>query len=312
MDTSFPKVSVLMLTRNHGAYLQQAIASVQAQSLQAWELLIGEDNSDDNTAAIAHKAAAADSRIRVFSSPDGPLGFHHNFNRLLEASLAPYVAFLEGDDWWSDPHKLELQLELLDQDPSLTFCGGRTLVVDQRLAPGPHAHSIGPPPGSLRLALADLISAYSFHFSSVLMRRDALQLPDWIFHQYCLDRPLYLLAALRGDAAVLDQPVSVYRLHQGGVWAPLSPLQRAHRSRSLFGAFRRHFPRRYRRLFQLTLSHILWSYLADAIAQRRRWESLAIVLMGVEAAPGLRLLRQPRPTVSSLWRVLRPLPIGVT
>lgn len=305
-------VSVLMLTYNHGAYLQHAIASVQAQSLHAWELLIGEDNSSDNTAEIAHKAAAADRRIRVFTSPGGSLGFHQNFTRLLEASHAPYVAFLEGDDWWSESHKLEAQVDLLDHDPTLSFCGGRTMVVDQRLVPGPHPASIGPPPGCLRLSFPDLIGAYSFHFSSVLMRRDALQLPDWIFRQYCLDRPLYLLAALRGDAAVIDQPVSVYRLHQGGVWAPLSPLQRARRSRSLFGSFRRHFPSRYRQLFQLTLSHILWSYLADAIAERRRWQTLIIVLMGVEAAPRLRLLRHPRTTAGSLWRVIRPLPNGMT
>ena len=325
------QVSVLMLTHNHGAYLQQAIASVQAQTLLAWELLIGEDGSIDDTGRIAREAALADPRIRVFDSPGGALGFHHNFARLLAAARSPYVAFLEGDDWWSEPRKLELQLALLDQDLSLAFCGGRTRVLDQRSScAGPVARSslsqsslvdggeasrgadlqIGPPSGCCRLVFEQLIAGYSFHFSSVLMRRDALQMPAWIFRQYCLDRPLYLLAALKGDAAVLDQVVSVYRLHQGGVWAPLSPLQRARRSRALFGAFCRHFPRRHRRNFRLALSHILWSYLADAIAQRRRWQTLAIVLMGVEAAPGLRLLQQPRPTAGSLWRALRPLPVA--
>jgi glycosyltransferase involved in cell wall biosynthesis len=312
MTAPAPVVSVLMLTYNHAAFLQQAIASVQAQTLQAWELLIGEDGSTDHTATIALKSAATDARIRVFSSPGGSLGFHRNFARLLEAAQAPYVAFLEGDDWWSEPRKLDLQVSLLEQDPTLAFCGGRTLVLDQRLIPGPHTASIGPSSDCLRLALPDLIGAYSFHFSSVLMRRDVLQLPDWIFRQYCLDRPLYLLAALRGDAAALDQPVSVYRLHQGGVWAPLSPLQRAWRSRSLFGALRQNFPRHYRRCFQLALSQILWSYLADAIAQGQRWQTLAILLMGVEAAPGLRLFRQQRPTAGSLWRVLSPLPIVIT
>lgn len=329
MPVDHPAVSVLMLTHNHGPYLQAAIASVQAQTLQTWELLIGEDGSTDHTARLAHEAALADARIRVFESPDGPLGFHRNFARLVKAAQAPYIAFLEGDDWWSEPRKLDLQVALLDRDSSLALCGGRTLVLDQRHfskpprlcsgidqaqpqelpdVSGSADQQIGPPPGCLRLGFEQLIGSYSFHFSSVLMRRDALQLPDWIFSQYCLDRPLYLLAALRGDAAVLDLFVSVYRLHQGGVWAPLSPLQRARRSRALFGAFCRHFPFRYRRRFRLALSHILWSYLADAIAQRRRWQTLAIVCMGVEAAPGLRLLRQPKPTAGSLWRVLRPLP----
>jgi glycosyltransferase involved in cell wall biosynthesis len=312
LDPEVPLVSVLMLTRNHEAFLQQAIASVQAQSFRQWELLIGEDASTDGTAAVAAAAAAADpERISVFSSPDGALGFHHNFARLLSQARGRFVAFLEGDDWWLTSTKLDVQVSLLDADPSLAFCGGRTMVLDQRLAlRSDPSREIGPPGGICRLGFEQLIDGYSFHFSSVLMRRQAVQLPEWIFHQYCLDRPLYLLAARQGDAGVLDECLSVYRLHQGGVWAPLTPLQQARRSRSLFAAFCRHFPRRYRSRFRLALSHILWSYLAEAIRQSLRWQTLAIVVMGIEAAPGLRLLREPRPTLGSLARALRPLAIS--
>jgi len=244
MPVAPPRVSVLMLTHNHAAYLRQAIASVQAQSLQAWELLIGEDGSSDDTGRIARSAALADPRIRVFDSPAGALGFHRNFARLLDAARAPYVAFLEGDDWWSEPCKLDLQLALLDQDSSLAFCGGRTRVIDQRSSPlqaAPEAW-IAPAAGRRRLSLVDLIEAYSFHFSSVLMRRQAVALPAWIYGQYCLDRPLYLLAARQGDAGVIEAELSVYRLHGGGAWAPLTPLQKALRSDALFQAFYRHFP----------------------------------------------------------------------
>lgn len=299
-----------MLTRNHEAFLQQAIASVQAQSFRGWELLIGEDASSDGTAQVAAAAAASDpDRIRVFASPDGALGFHRNFARLLERARAPFIAFLEGDDWWLEPTKLEAQLALLQADPSLAFCGGRTLVLDQRQVTKPlSSQQIGPPAGSHRLGFEQLIDSYSFHFSSVMMRREAVEIPEWIFHQYCLDRPLYLLAARQGDAAVLDQCLSVYRLHQGGVWASLTPLQQARRSRALFAAFMRHFPARYRPRFRLALSHILWSYLAEALRQRLRWQTLAIVVMGIQAAPALRLLRQPRPTLGSLARALGPRP----
>ena len=293
-----------MLTYNHGPFLQQAIASVKAQSLQAWELLIGEDASTDNTAAIAHAAAVGDSRVQVFSSPGGSLGFHHNFARLLAAARAPYVAFLEGDDWWHEPRKLELQVALLQSDSSLALCGGHTNVLDQRPNLETCDKHIGPAPGRDRLTFTDLIAAYSFHFSSVLIRRDVLDLPPWIFTQYCLDRPIYLLAASHGDAGVIHADLSVYRLHGGGVWAPLTPYERAWRSRQLFGSFSRNFPRCYRSLFRMTLSHILWGYLVDALHQKRRWEALAIVLMGVEAAPVLRLLKKPRPTYGSLLKIL--------
>lgn len=303
MQSSTPLVSVLMLTHNHGPYLKDAIASVQAQTLQAWELLIGEDASIDNTAAIAYAAAAEDPRIRVFNSPRGGLGFHHNFARLLAAAHAPYVAFLEGDDWWSEPRKLELQVEMLEQDISLSFCGGHTRVVDQRPAPSAHATSIGPPDGSQRLMLIDLIRAYSFHFSSVLMRRGVVELPAWIFRQYCLDRPLYLLAARHGDAGVVDAQLSVYRLHGGGAWAPLTAAQKARRSEALFSELKRQLPT-HRTAISRTLSRILWSYLAEALTARQRSGAARILAMAVWAAPGLRLVAELPLTLAATRRLV--------
>lgn len=305
MPSPPPLVSILMLTHNHGAFIHDAIASVQAQTLEDWELLIGEDGSTDNTAAIAHAAAARDPRIRVFTSPSGAVGFHRNFARLLASTIAPYVAFLEGDDWWSEPRKLELQVTLLERDNTLSFCGGYTRVLDQRTIHCAHVDQIGPSPGYTRLTLADLISAYSFHFSTILMRREAVQLPDWIFHQYCLDRPLYLLAACQGDAGVIDTPLSVYRLHSGGAWAPLSSLQKSQRSVNLFSELKRQLPA-YRNLLSLTLSHILWSYLAEALQLKRRIDAARILGMAVRAAPLLRLVKDVYPTLGVVRRLLRP------
>lgn len=306
MSAAAPQVSILMLTHNHAPFLADAIASVQAQSLRAWELLIGEDHSSDDTAVIAAKAAAADARIRVFSSPSGALGFHRNFARLLAAALAPMVAFLEGDDWWSEPRKLEFQVSLLEADSTLALCGGRTRIIDQRAGQDASAGCIGPAAGQQRLRLADLIDAYSFHFSSVMIRRSAVELPDWIYQQYCLDRPLYLLAALHGDAGIIDADLSIYRLHAGGAWAPLTPLQKAKRSCSLFHTFCLHFPANLQRRFRRSLSHILWGYLAVALQNKQRRQAFEILALGVKAAPGLRLLEQPRITAGALLRALRP------
>jgi glycosyltransferase involved in cell wall biosynthesis len=308
-----PLVSVLMLTRNHAPFLAQAINSVQAQSMANWELLIGDDHSTDGTGTIARQAAVNDQRIRVISSNAAPIGFHCNFSRLLAASRAPFVAFLEGDDWWCFASKLEQQLALLQADGSLAFCGGRTQVLDQRQPPQENRieatgwrQEISPPPGCHRITFDQLIDGYCFHFSSVLMRRHAVELPDWIRQSYCLDRPLYLLGACHGDAGVLDQVVSIYRLHGGGIWAPLSPLQKARRSHALFLSFCRHFPHQHRRRFRLALSHIHWSYLAEALQQNRRMQTLAILIFAIYAAPELRLHRQPRITIGVVLRALLP------
>lgn len=281
-----PQISVLMLTRNHAPFIGQAIASVQAQTL--WprlELLIGDDDSWDGTTEIVAVAAGQHPQcIRVWTSPQGALGFHRNFARLLAAARAPFVAFLEGDDWWCDPDKLALQLAMLTASPELAFCGSRT-----RLWPAPG--EIGPPPGSRRLGFEDLVRDYTFHTSSVLMRRSAVSLPPWIFNQYCLDRPLYLLAACHGDAGVLDRVTSVYRQHSGGVWSSLTPLAQARRSAALFAVMAQAFGSERAPLFAQAIGPILCSYLERALGQRRRREVVAILVLLVRSGtrlPGLR------------------------
>ena len=307
-----PLVSVLMLTRNHGAFLQQAIDSVIAQTLfNRCELLIGEDGSTDQTAAVAWAAAAAHpGQIWVFDSGATPLGFHRNFERLALAARGPFVAFLEGDDWWSDSSKLERQVQLLERQPELAFCGGRTRIWDGReSSPGQDDREIGPASQDSPLTFTDLIGSYSFHFSAVLMRRSALELPAWIYGQYCLDRPLYLLAARHGHAGVIDRCMSVYRLHGGGVWSPLGPLAKARRSQELFTTFTAVFERRYRRCFRRSLSAILWSYLAEALGRGQGPQAALILTMAVRASPWQRLWCQPRLTIAALVRTV--LPIGV-
>jgi glycosyltransferase involved in cell wall biosynthesis len=308
-----PRVSVLMLTRNHGDFIAQAIASVQAQSL--WpqlELLIGEDGSSDCTGQqVAAAARQHPQRIRAWTSPGGALGFQRNFARLLAAVRAPYVAFLEGDDWWSDPRKLAVQLALLDQDPSLALCGCRT-----RLEPG--GALIGPPPGSLRLGFAELVRAYSFHFSAVVIRRHAVELPAWIFDQYCLDRPLYLLAARQGDAGVVDAVMSVYRQHPGGVWSSLAPLPQARRSAARVAALEQAGEPALAPLFRQARLPILGRYLEQALRQRRRRQALAIVLLIGRRALRRGVRRDPGAVVFGLhWllavlrRLLVPQPVGL-
>ena len=301
-----------MLTRNHGAFLQQAIDSVIAQTFfESCELLIGEDGSTDQTAAVAWAAAAAyPGRIWVLESVAGPLGFHRNFERLADAARGIFVAFLEGDDWWSDPSKLERQVQLLQRQPELAFCGGRTRIFDGReLSSGQDFQEIGPAGEASSLSFTDLIGSYSFHFSAVLMRRTAMELPAWIFSQYCLDRPLYLLAARHGHAGVIDRCMSVYRLHDGGVWSPLGPLAKARRSQELFTTFTMEFEQRYRRSFRRSLSVILWSYLAEALRSGQGQQAALILAMAVRASPWQRLWRQPGLTIRALVRTI--FPIGV-
>lgn len=113
-----PVVSVLMLAYNHGAYLAQAIEGVLAQQTDfPIELLIGEDCSTDDTRAIALRYQAAyPQTIRIIGANHN-VGMHRNGQRLIETSRGNLIAFCEGDDYWTDPQKLQLQVGYLRTHP---------------------------------------------------------------------------------------------------------------------------------------------------------------------------------------------------
>ena len=118
-----PLVSVCMTTYNHEPYIAEAIESVLAQQTSfGVELVVGEDCSTDRTAAICREYAAKyPDRIRLVTSPEN-VGWRANYRRTFEACRGKYVAYLDGDDWWCDPRKLQMQADLMESDPGCGMC----------------------------------------------------------------------------------------------------------------------------------------------------------------------------------------------
>ena len=109
------RVFVALATRNAGAYLAAQLASIQAQTHDAWTLLVRDDRSHDHTVETLLAAARRDPRIELLSDFDGTLGIAANFGRLLETARergATHVFLADQDDVWQ-PDKLARQLAAL-------------------------------------------------------------------------------------------------------------------------------------------------------------------------------------------------------
>lgn len=109
-DRFNPLVSVIMPAYGAEAYIEEAIASVQAQTYENWELLVLEDCSPDRCAQIVEDMAREDSRIRLLRNEKN-MGVARTRNRGLDLCRGDYVAFLDSDDLWR-PQKLQKQLAL--------------------------------------------------------------------------------------------------------------------------------------------------------------------------------------------------------
>ena len=122
-----PEVSVVVPFFNAGRFLEECIASVIAQSYTSWELVLVNDGSTDNSAAIARAHVAGDpSRVRCFQHPGAERrGASAARNLGIRRATGRYIAFLDADDVWL-PGKLAAQVAILEAHPEAAMAYNRT------------------------------------------------------------------------------------------------------------------------------------------------------------------------------------------
>ncbi|MEZ5905052.1 MAG: glycosyltransferase [Geminicoccaceae bacterium] len=124
-----PTVSVIIIFLNpSAAFLDEAIASVRAQTLADWELLLVDDGSSDDSSEAARAAAAAKpDRVRYLEHPDhANCGMSASRNLGIGAARGRYLTFLDADDVYL-PERLAHQVALLDDHPEVGMVYGPTL-----------------------------------------------------------------------------------------------------------------------------------------------------------------------------------------
>lgn len=123
-----PRVSVGLPVFNGAATVERAIASIRAQTLEDFELIVSDNASTDDTEAICRRHAAADVRIHYTRQSPALTGFD-NFRYVLARARAPYFMWLAADDH-GRPALLERAAALLDAEPDVACCVPRVLFVE--------------------------------------------------------------------------------------------------------------------------------------------------------------------------------------
>lgn len=223
-----PLVSVVVPTYQHAPYIAQCLDGILMQRTDfPVEILVGEDESTDGTREICRRYAAEHpDRIRLFlrSRKDvmyimgRPTG-RANLLHLLNEANGEYIALCEGDDNWTDPLKLQKQVDFLKVRPDHSMCFHRAMLL-RDTGTEPFKFPIGTDRDDI--PFADLIRHGNFiPTASVLYRNLLRPLPQWMTKLPFADMGFYLLLSRRGKLACLNEFMSVYRIQAGGAWSGL-------------------------------------------------------------------------------------------
>ena len=164
-----PTVTVVMPAFNAAGYIDAAISSVVRQTMKDFELLVVDDGSTDETAAVVARRAAQDPRVHLFQQANAGPGPARNVG--FRAGRGRFFAFLDSDDAWT-PTFLERQVAMLERRPDVDVVFGNAWC---RGGPrdGQPARPTGPDPR--RLELADLLGDDSLHFIMAVFRREVVE-----------------------------------------------------------------------------------------------------------------------------------------
>jgi glycosyltransferase involved in cell wall biosynthesis len=221
-----PLVSVIEPTYQHAPFIRTCLMSILEQRIAfPIEVLIGEDGSTDGTRAICQEIANAHpDRIRLFLNDrdnliylDGHPTGRRNVLDLYGRCRGRYIALCEGDDLWSDPEKLAVQVEILERDRSCSGVFHATAVIDQDGHPtGKDFRDHVPEKLTIHEAIAQRAP---FHTSSLVFRNLPFlrKPPSWAEKVGSFDLVVFTLCAANGPLIGLQRNMSAYRKHEGGI-----------------------------------------------------------------------------------------------
>jgi glycosyltransferase involved in cell wall biosynthesis len=222
-----PKVSVVIPAYNVCAYIEETLLSLERQTFAAFEAIIVNDGSTDETAAIAQSFCQRDARFRLITNPNGGLSAARNFG--ICHAKADYIAMLDGDDIY-EPDKLANHVRWLDADPQIgvVYSASKTMREDGRVT----WLSISGKPICSDPLVSLLCKNFVGHGSNAVFRRATIDevggFDETLRSSEDIDLWLRIAATGRWRFQREVQPLCCYRVRPSGLSFNISQMYHSH------------------------------------------------------------------------------------
>ena len=204
------KISACIITYNHEDFLRFCLEAAINQKVDfEYEIVIGEDNSTDRTRLICIEYAAKYPDLIRFCPREKNLGMAGNWEKTIQNCKGRYIALCEGDDYWTDPLKLQKQVDFLEANPDYVMCFHQIkilkidgTIVEDFITIVPEEHE----------TIEDCARFGNYiHTPSVVYRNVLSELPFEFKLSPIGDYFLYMMLAEHGKIKYIKEKMAVYR-----------------------------------------------------------------------------------------------------
>lgn len=230
MKKDNPLVSICSITYNHAPYIRQCLESMLMQRTNFdFEIIINDDCSTDGTTEIIQEYVKnyPDIVHPIFHEENlygkGQRGFFLKF--VFPKAQGKYIALCEGDDYWTDPYKLQKQVNFLEKHPDYVMCSHRFSKYWQES--DVWEEDADKDFKGADYDLQNLIGGkWLTQTLTVMFRRSVLDLHQYERYGMSIDMILFYELLKQGKGYCFPEVMGVYRYHNGGVWSEVSQNRR--------------------------------------------------------------------------------------
>lgn len=213
-------VSILCATYNHEDYIRDALEGFLAQKVDfKYEVIVHDDASTDETARI----------VRQYEDryPDIIRGIYQKENqynkkrsilrKVFNICKGKYIATCEGDDFWIDRYKLQMQIDYMEQHKECVLTAHNSIELDYK---NRKIKALYPYEKDGKLSSENIIMQYGGNLpsASIVCRAEFIKMEEFFYEAGILDYPLQLNYLTKGTIYYFDRIMSVYRHYHNGSW----------------------------------------------------------------------------------------------
>ncbi len=281
-NETIPTVSIINNTFNHEKFIRDAIEGfLMQQTTFKVEILIHDDASNDTTPSIVrdYENRYPSLIFPIYQTTNQySKGIKPSRNYQFPRSRGKYIALCEGDDYWTDPLKLQKQVVFLENNPGFAICH-HNMIVKYENNPENDRFWNSPEQSEITF-IHDLARGNYISTASCLFRNNlSLTSQDWFKNAPVGDYFLHMENAKYGKIRYMRDIMGVYRVHEGGIWEKTDQKFKLEKLIEIYDLMKTHYSPEINRILMDTQNKLCLELMGLSVDDQIKCKSLSLKMI---------------------------------